>query len=148
MAQKLIGGWQVNGITAFQSGRPYNLSITGATVGLANRPDVAPGGTVQRLKTAARWFDTSAFRLPAFGMYGNAGRNLIRGPGINKWDISLFKNFRITERVQTQFRWETFNAFNNANFEGVSMALGTGNFGQVTTARDPRTMQFGLKLEF
>lgn len=148
LAAKLLGGWQLSGITAFQSGRPYNLGMTGGTIGLANRPDVVPGSAVNRLKTVAKWFDTAAFRAPVFGFYGNAGRNLIRGPGINKWDISMFKNFKFREDLNLQFRWETFNTFNNANFEGVSTTFGAGNFGQVTSARDPRTMQLGLKLEF
>jgi len=144
----LIGGWQMNGITAFQSGRPYNVGVTGPNIGLANRPDMAPGASIGGPKTVAQWFNTAAFQMPAFGRYGNAGRDLVRGPGINKWDFSMFKNFRIKEDVNVQFRWESFNLFNNANFEGVSLALGAANFGQVTSARDPRTMQFGMKVEF
>ncbi|MBM3726841.1 MAG: hypothetical protein FJW40_15650 [Acidobacteria bacterium] len=146
--QSLIGGWQMNGITAFQSGRPFNIGLAGTTIGLAQRPDVVPGQSAKGSKTVAQWFNTNAFRFPAFGRYGNAGRNLVRGPGINKWDFSLFKNFRVKERGLVQFRWEMFNMFNNANFEGVSGALGAANFGQVVSARDPRTMQFGLKVEF
>lgn len=146
--ERIIGGWQLNGITAFQSGRPYNLSITGPTIGLANRPDAVPGAPPTGPKTVAQWFNIAAFRMPAFGRYGNAGRNLIRGPGIHKWDFGLFKNFRLTESWNLQLRGETFNLFNHTNFEGVSMALGSANFGQVTSARDPRTMQLGLKLEF
>jgi hypothetical protein len=96
----------------------------------------------------AQWFNTAAFRAPAFGFFGNAGRNLVRGPGINKWDIGVLKNFVLKENTRLQFRWETFNTFNHTNFNGVSASLGAGNFGQVTSARDPRTMQFGLKFEF
>jgi hypothetical protein len=148
LVQRLIGGWQTSGITAFQSGRPYNVGLTGANIGLANRPDLVAGQPIEGPKTASQWFNIAAFRMPAFGFYGNAGRDLVRGPGINKWDFSMFKNFRITEAANVQFRWETFNLFNNANFDGVSLSLGAANFGQVTSARDPRTMQFGLKVEF
>ena len=64
-------------------------------------------------------------------------------------DSNLQKNFRMpTEGHEVQFRWESFNLFNNANFDGVSLSLGAANFGQVTSARDPRTMQFGLKFIF
>ncbi len=90
----------------------------------------------------------AAFQAPAPGRFGNAGRNLVRGPGINKWDIGLFKNFRLQEQLNLQFRWETFNTFNHTNFWGVSSTLGAGNFGQVTSARDGRVMQFALKLDF
>lgn len=148
IAQRLMGGWQINGITAFQSGRPFNIGLTGGDIGLAARPDVVAGESAPGPKTAARWFNTSAFRKPAPGFYGNAGRNLVRGPGIHKWDLSLFKNFAAAEKVRLQLRWEVFNMFNHANFDGVSSSLGAGNFGQVTSARDPRTMQMGLKFEF
>lgn len=148
VVQKALGGWQVTGITAIQSGRPFNITTTGGDLGLANRPNVVPGQSAAGPKTVAQWFNTSAFSKPLPGFYGNAGRNLIRGPGIHKWDISLFKNFNFTESTRLQIRWETFNAFNNANFESVSSAFGAGNFGQVVSARDPRTMQLGAKIDF
>lgn len=146
--QFVLGGWQISGITAIQSGRPFNIGLTGGDIGLAGRPDVVPGQSAVGPKTVAQWFNTRAFQKPRPGFYGNAGRNLVRGPGIHKWDVSLFKNFPVAERARLQLRWETFNVFNNANFEGVSAALGAGNFGQVVSARDPRTMQIGAKLDF
>jgi hypothetical protein len=148
IVQTILGGWQVSGITAIQSGRPFNVTLTGPDIGLAGRPDAVPGQSAEGPETVAQWFNTGAFQKPRPGFYGNAGRNVVRGPGIHKWDVSLFKNFNIRENVRFQLRWETFNVFNNANFEGVSSALGAGNFGQVTSARDPRTMQLGAKLDF
>jgi hypothetical protein len=148
LMQKTLGGWQFSGITAMQSGRPFNLGITGGDIGLASRPDVVAGQSAKGAKTVASWFNTAAFSRPAPGFYGNAGRNLIRGPGIHKWDMSLFKNIRFNESRRLQLRWETFNAFNNANFEGVSGTLGAANFGQVVSARDPRSMQLGVKFDF
>lgn len=139
LAGRLFGGWVMTGITQFQSGRPFNIGLTGATIGLANRPDVIAGQTAPGAKTVAQWFNTGAFRAPAFGFYGNAGRNLVRGPGIAKWDIGVHKNFAFREQINP-LRWEAFNLFNNTNFEAVSAAFGAGNFGQVTSARDPRTM--------
>ena len=146
--QRLAGGWQLTGITEFMSGRPFNIGITGSNIGLAGRPDVIAGSSSTGSKTVAQWFNTAAFAAPAFGYFGNAGRNLVRGPGVAKWDISVLKNFRFSEHLNTQFRWETFNTFNHPNFDGVSGNFGSGNFGQVTSARDPRAMQFGLKVEF
>jgi len=146
--ERALGGWEMSGITAFQSGNPLNVDFTGPTTGLASRPDRVADTAMTGPKTAAQWFNTAAFQAPAPGRFGDAGRNLVRGPGINKWDIGLFKNFRLQEQLNLQFRWETFNTFNHTNFWGVSSTLGAGNFGQVTSARDGRVMQFALKLDF
>lgn len=148
MIQRLLGGWQLSGITAFQSGTPINVGLTGPTIGLATRPDVAAGVPLSLTKTPEQWFSTQTFQTPGLGYFGNAGRNLVRGPGINKWDIGVFKNFRFGEESNLQFRWETFNTFNHPSFLRVSSTHGAGDFGAVVSARDARVMQFGLKLEF
>ena len=148
LAGTLLGGWQISGITMIQSGTPRNLGITGSTIGLAARPNVVAGQTVDGPKTVAQWFNTAAFSAPAYGFFGNAGRNDIRGPGIHSWDVSLFKAFAIKENLNFQVRGDAFNIFNNANFDGLSLAYGAGNFGQVTSARQPRVMQVSAKFEF
>jgi hypothetical protein len=148
LAGKLLGGWQLSGITQFQSGTSRNLGLTGANIGLATRPDVVPGASDEGPKTVQQWFNTAAFQAPAPGFFGNAGRNTIRGPGIHVWDLSIFKDFMIAESLRTQLRVESFNAFNHPNFDAVSTTFGSGNFGQVTSARAARVMQFGLKVEF
>ena len=98
--------------------------------------------------TRLRWFNTAAFALPANGAFGNLGRNVVIGPGTNNWDISLQKGFRITERFTTQFRAEFYDAPNHLSWQGVGNTLGNANFGQITSATDPRTLQFGLRLDF
>jgi hypothetical protein len=148
LAGKLFGGWQVSGITQFQSGTPRNLGLTGATIGLAARPNVKAGSSAAGPKTIAQWFNTAAFEMPPFGFFGNAGRNIIRGPGIHNWDFAVFKNFQLRESRNIQFRAEWFNFFNHPNFDGVSTTFGSGNFGQVTSARTARVTQFALKVEF
>lgn len=148
LAGKLLGGWQLTGITIYQSGTPRNLGLTGGTIGLATRPDVKPGATLTLPKTVAQWFDTSIFQAPAFGYFGNAGRDLIRGPGMEEWDVALFKTFHITERLGFTLRGEAFNIFNHTNFDAVSTSFGSGNFGQVTSARQPRVMELSAKMEF
>jgi hypothetical protein len=148
VARGLLGGWQISGITVMQSGTPRNVGLTGGDIGLAGRPDVVAGQSAAGPKTVAQWFNTAAFSKPAPGFFGNAGRNLVRGPGIHTWDVSMFKNFRFHETWSFQLRGEAFNIANNANFDGLSMALGAGNFGQVTSARQPRTMQVSAKFEF
>lgn len=89
--------------------------------------------------------------IPLFS-YGDSGRNSVRGPGINNFDLSLFKTFKLKERGQLEFRTEFFNAFNHTQFlisGNSSTAIGfRGFFGQVTQARDPRIIQFALKLSF
>ncbi len=148
MVGTMLGGWQISGITMFQSGTPRNLGLTGGTIGLAGRPDVVAGQSVDGAKTVQQWFNTAAFTAPAYGFFGNAGRNLVRGPGINSWDLSLFKIFSFSEKFNFQLRGDAFNAFNNTNFDVVSTTFGSGNFGQVTSARQARVMQVSAKFEF
>ena len=100
--------------------------------------------------TGVYWseFNPAAFRTPASGTFGNLGRNSIPGPGTNNWDISVQKIFRFTERVNLEFRAEIYNAPHHFSYFGVATTLGATNFGQVTSATDPRTLQFGLRLGF
>jgi hypothetical protein len=100
-------------------------------------------GGGQRLQ----WFNTAAFALPAAGTFGNLGRNVVIGPGTNNWDASLMKNFN-WEKVNLQFRAEFYNVPNHLSWWGVANTLGASNFGQITSATDPRTMQFGLRFGF
>src|SRR5262249_9537400 len=98
---------------------------------------------------------TECFTFPAANTLGNAGRNTLTGPGVSNLDFSLFKNFSFSERVNTQFRVEMFNALNHANFGTPNIVLFdrqgrlTANAGQITsTGTDSRRIQFGLKLNF
>ena len=157
LANRLIGGWQVNSIGIMQTGLP--ILIGGANNFLANRPNST--GTSANLNgsgTALRWFDTDQFVNPADYTYGTIGRVLpdVRGPGTVNWDLSLIKNTRIKERYNLQFRAEAFNFLNHVNL-GIpngSFSPGTngknisGSFGTITTARDARNIQFGLKFIF
>jgi hypothetical protein len=105
-------------------------------------------GPVEGEKTLQRWFNPAAFAAPAAGFYGNAGTGLIRGPGEQSWNVGLFKNFPLAERMKLQFRVEAFNVFNTPSFRAVSTAFGAGNFGQVTSAAEPRILEFALKFQF
>ncbi len=80
---------------------------------------------------------------------GNAGRNTIQQPGLNNWDMSLFKNFTVTERFRAQFRWESFNTFKHTQFGSANLTMTNTNFGKITSTRvGPRRMQLGLRLTF
>jgi hypothetical protein len=100
------------------------------------------GGTVEQ------WFNKAAFAQPALGEFGSSGRSILRGPGQNRLDFSLFKNFELPKNATLQFRVEAFNAFNHPQFLNVSQNMTNANFGVVTSARDGRIIQLGAKLIF
>ncbi|HXN21697.1 MAG TPA: TonB-dependent receptor [Candidatus Dormibacteraeota bacterium] len=148
--QQALGDWQVNGIIVLQSGLPITprLAFDNSNTGNGlDRPDVAKNPN-NGPRTVEKWFDISAFVLPARYSYGNAGRNIIDGPPIKTVDLSLIKLFTLTERVQLQFRVEFFNLFNHPNFDPPSTTFGTGTFGVISGAADPRQVQFGLRIVF
>jgi hypothetical protein len=149
----VLGGWQINGITILQSGFPINVTIGTdvANTGVGNqRPNLV--GTPRADCGSGRLagcITPSAFAMPTQYTYGNAGRNLIRGPKRYTTDLSLFKNFSITERARLQFRAEAFNAFNTPIFSNPQSVFGTQAFGNInSTALDNREIQLALKLSF
>ena len=152
----LAGGWQVNTITTLQGGLP--LLVRGANNFRADRPNSTGRSAEIDHPSAARWFDTTAFRNPADFTLGNVGRVLpdARTPGAVNVDLSLIKDTRIHERLRLQFRAETFNIANHVNLgiPNTTFVPGTdglnrsGTFGVITTARDARIGQLGLKLIF
>jgi len=146
-----VGGWEVSGIVTMTSGLPINPQLTGgqSSNGLpnaTNRPNQT--GSVSYPHKVAEWFNTSAFTNPAVGAWGNAGFNSLRGPGRDNWNLSLFKSFNFGENRRFELRAESFNVWNHTEFDQVSNGLGSSNFGQVTSAFDPRVFQFGAKLYF
>jgi hypothetical protein len=154
----LLSGFQFNGIVTLQSGRPFTVALlseidnsnTGRSTlgfGANDRPNVA-GDPSAANRTPERWFNTSAFVFPAFGTFGNAGRNILDGPGYQNVNASLLKNTRLGERMNLQLRLEAFNLFNHPNFDLPDNFLGSPTFGRILSARDPRHLQFGAKLLF
>jgi hypothetical protein len=154
-----LGGWQVSGIVTMESGLPVNIGLTGGQAGNAlpnatNRPNLV--GKISYPKTVGvgnqviQYLDPSAFALPAVGAFGNFGHNAVRGPGRDNWNLSLFKNFVFSETrgSRLEFRVETFNTWNHTQFNQVSSNFGSSNFGQYTSAFDPRIMQLALKAYF
>ena len=139
-----LGNWSFAGLALHQSGFAMSPSMATSTAGLARRPNqVAPYHQVGKL---SEWFDTSTFAAPNYGFFGNASNGTIRGPGYTSINISLYKTFPITHRLNTQFRAEAFNVANHPNFESVDTALGSGAYGQVTSAGDPRILEFAIKI--
>lgn len=145
----VLGGWQTNGILTMQSGLPFSpvLQISTTNTGTGSRPDVV--GAVSYPHTLQRWFDPSAFGTPAPYTYGNAGRNILLGPGRVNWDMSLFKNFVIREQMRFEFRAEAFNVFNHPQFGLPNASIGNGQVGTITsTVGNPRQLQMGLRFQF
>jgi hypothetical protein len=113
------------------------------------RPNRVGNGVLPRdQRGASRWFDTSAFAMPATGTFGNAGRNTLKAPGLNNWDVTLTKNTRINETHRAEFRVEFFNALNHAQFALPNTTVNSSSFGTITRAKDGRQIQFGLKLYY
>ena len=165
LTRSVFNDWKISGSAAFISGAPVGVSyatttaydVTG-TSNLGARIDVIGKAVLPKGdRTFSRNFDTSVFRLPGKGTIGTAQSPLLRGPGVNNFDISLFKIFPIKERANLQFRAEMYNAFNHtqlsafdttARFDTVTGAQGNARFGEYTTARTPRIMQMALRFSF
>jgi len=154
-----LGGWEVSGIVTMESGIPINIGLSGAQGGNAlpnasNRPNlvgkISYPSTVGAGNQVIQYLDPSAFALPAVGSFGNLGHNAVRGPGRDNWNLSLFKSFVFSETrgSRLEFRVETFNTWNHTQFNQVSNNLGSSNFGQYTSAFDPRILQLALKAYF
>lgn len=158
LANALVGGWQLNSILAAQTGFPFtplvgfNQSGNGDTRA-PDRPNLAPGFSGPLiLGTPQRWYNPAAFSLPLAGTYGNAGRDILEGPGLLEFDSSLFKTFRIRERAALQFRAEFFNLLNRANFALPLITTFTSSgaispsAGLINNAGAARQIQLGLKM--
>jgi TonB dependent receptor len=156
-----LGGWQLSAIITEESGAPLDLGVSGTTASsIINNSGVRPNvnGSISYPKTVAQWFNPSVFSAPVCATgpdcYGNLGFDAIRGPGRNNFDLSLKKVFAFTERFKMEFRADAFNAWNHTQFKGdknnggIGTNVGSGNFGQVTSAFDGRQFQLGLKLMF
>jgi len=163
LVRTVLGHWNVSGTTTFASGAPAGVSFS-----TVSGVDLIGGGDGQRIDisgnpnlghgehSVSRWFTPGVFSQPPLGYIGNAARDVFRGPGQNQWDLSAFKNFRIREKGQIQFRGEFYNTFNHAQWSGVNAAAKFDNnlnqintlFGQVTSDRGPRVIQFALRVGF
>jgi hypothetical protein len=143
-----LGGWQVAALATMRSGIPFTVTTSGGitNAGGADRPNRIGDGTLpSSQRTIDHWFDTTAFLVQPQYTYGNAGRNILFGPGLKNLDLSLSKSFAIAEGKRLQFRAESFNFTNTPAFGQPGATLNGLGVGQITSAGDPRRIQFGLK---
>jgi hypothetical protein len=161
VAGGFLNGWQFSGIGRMWSGNPFDIVMQNDVAGIGpaqnQRPNIIADTTGPG--TSEEFFNTHAFARPRTGTFGNMGRNSMRGPRVNKWDLALYKNFTLREGVKLQFRTEAFNVFNRPSFTTFNTTVNNNTttllpddpnstFGQVTATRDNRVLQFALKLSF
>ena len=163
LLKTVVGGWTLSGIVTAQTGAPLNIGVNGNNAASiipnsGNRPNV--NGSIRYPKTVGAWFDPASFSAPVCATgpdcYGNLPHNIVRGPGRDNWNLSLFKSFVISESrgSRFEFRAESFNTWNHTQFRGdyngggISVNQGASDFGQIKSAFDARTFQLGAKLIF
>ena len=153
-----FGEWQVGGIWTLQSGAPFTVNLS-SDVANNGEPLSAPSQRPNLTcnpnsgpKTTAEWFNTSCFSMPAPFTYGNAGRDIVTGPGLDNFDATLQKEFPVHENIKLQFRLDIFDFLNHPNFNAPvgagRMFSASSSFGSITSAQDPRDMQFSLRVVF
>jgi Carboxypeptidase regulatory-like domain len=155
----LLSGWEVSGITRFQSGQYYTPTANTA-IG-TRRADYVGGPVLLSNPGPDGWINPAAFAPAPLGRRGNAPVGIVLGPSLQTWDFSMRKQFRLTERFNLRFQADMFNAFNRANFRAPDVGFGSctvtatsqcapsnGGFGKIATAGPARNVQFGLKLNF
>ncbi len=158
IGKRLFAGWQISGIGIWQSGAPFSITDSGGAVfygTTGSRANYAPGATAQSAEKSGSpqsrlnaYFDTTAFAR-AGNLFGNVGRNTMRGPRQRNVDFSVNKRVLITERLNVEIRGEFFNALNMVNFASPSGSIASSNFGRIiATDGNPRVIQFAMKLVF
>ncbi|MBZ5603955.1 MAG: TonB-dependent receptor [Acidobacteriia bacterium] len=156
VAAKIVNGWMLNSIWTAQSGLPFSI-MSGRDNSLSgvgrDRADYLGGDPMLDTgrpdgQLIARYFNTAAFGPNAIGTFGNSGKNILRGPRYFDVDFGATKRTNVTERASLEFRAEFFNVFNNVNFTNPNSNQSSGQFGRITSALDPRIVQFGLRLQF
>ncbi len=151
----LLRDWETSAIVTLQDGTPLNpvyFAFDPANTGTPNRPDVVAGQTVRlprSQRSVERFFNAEAFRAPRPFTFGNAGRNILPGPGNNLFDVALHRRFRPREAWSAQLRFEAFNLFNHPNFGIPGPYPDFGPFfGRIFSTGQPRRLQFGLRFDF
>jgi hypothetical protein len=155
VANQFVGGWELTGIATLQGGTRAtpSLSLSLGRTTTNSRPDIVGDPIQGAARQPYNWINPAAFAIPtnaqiaAGDFFGNSGAGVIANPGLVNFDLSARKN-SVKERVRVQFRAEFFNATNTPFLGGLGTVVGTPNFGNITSASDPRVVQLGLKVVF
>ncbi len=152
VADAVVGGWELTSILTLQSGAPFSLFLANPTAntGTFTRPNrICNGNLPASQQSIHKWFDTSCFVSPPVYTFGNTGRNILIGPGLETWDFGLDKNFQLNRRIGMQFRIETFNLLNHANFGLPNGTIGAPGAGTVTSViTNARETQFAARFHW
>ena len=149
----IIGNWNITGIWTMSTGEKFTATaaagVSNSAGGGGDRPNRIKNGNLPvSERTIDRWFDLTAWAVPAQFTYGNSGRGILVGPGNVNVDFGLQREFPFGEGKRVQFRWEMFNAFNRANFTTPNSSIGNALAGVISNTAQARVMQLGLKLYF
>ena len=165
----VVGGWQVSGVVTMESGLPQTLTVGGGLTSICGpvgtcgniRPNaigpITYPKTVATLSTGLgtmQWLSPAAFAPNLLAgnskvaTWGNLPYDGVWGPGRDNWNIALFKNFKFTERLNMELRFESYNTFNHPQMNGLDLGVGDSDFGKVNSAFDPRVFQLGAKVVF
>lgn len=153
LLRPVFAGWQFSGVSVFQSGLPTSVFVNGDIAGVsgggAQRANVIGNGTPDRgQRTLNHYFNTAAFAAPSAGTFGNSGRNNLRLPGTNNWDMSISKRFPIRETKYVQVRGDFFNIWDHLSYKSLQTTLGNAGFGSITGADPARVIQLAARVEF
>jgi hypothetical protein len=157
IASAILGGWQLNSLFTGYTGAPFTVSADGASLNAPGNSQIADQvkPNVAIIGDRTRWFDTSAYAPVNTVRFGNSGYNQIRGPGMINVDVSIYRAFRLTERIGMQFRGEVFNVSNTPHFANPSANVSGSNFGVITSVAntgregiDERLFRVGLRFSF
>ena len=154
LGDTVLGGWQINGIYQYHMGLPFtpvlatdntNTQVNQDRPNQIGDPYVSTASCQTRTPTC--WVNAAAYVTPALYTFGYAAKNGVRGPNFVNFDLSVSKSFPIAESRKIEFRAEAFNVFNHVNFDNPSATL-SSSFGSISSAKDPRQMQFGARFVF
>jgi hypothetical protein len=151
LASQILGGWLVSGIYSARTGRPFTVLQGGQGQNVGAGANGLPNlvGDPKGPETVEQWFNLAAFEQVPAGAFGNAGRNIVRGPGWVTFDMSVQRRIDFTDRVNATLRWDVFNVFDRANFGLPERNIAAATAGVIATlAGDPRIMQFSLRIAF
>jgi hypothetical protein len=149
---RIVGAWNLSGVWSLHSGSPftvfYGSNVSNSAGGGTQRPDRIGSGRLASGRTTSRYFDTAAFTAPALYSFGNSGTGILTGPGYFNVDLTLERQFVVTERIKADLRGESFNTFNRANFNNPNATIGTTTAGVISSTQSPRVLQVALKVTF